>query len=51
MFHVTVFCHDRNEVINSRRYKTWKGAHAFFIQMAGAAGINTSVSITDFTIA
>lgn len=50
MFQVAVFCFDRNQYIACRSYKTWRGAHAHFVKLAGAAGINTSVSITDFTV-
>jgi hypothetical protein len=50
MFQVSVFCFDRNQYIACRSFKTWRGAHAHLMKIAGTTGVNTSVSITDFTI-
>jgi hypothetical protein len=50
MFQVTVFCFDRNQYIVARSFKTFKGAHKYAVKLAADLRINTSVSITDYTV-
>lgn len=50
MFQVAVFCFDRNQYIACKSFKTWKGAHNYSLKLAAKLQINTSISITDYTV-
>lgn len=49
-FRVTVYCHDRNELVFEQEFATWRAAHNCAMEKTKHMHINTSVGVDDFNL-